>query len=131
MHRAALRRIGRAIMRAPAASYGVATATIGPHHRRDVMAHLSIERAHHLGHAEAKALAERLARDFEQRLGLAWHWDGDVVHFRRAGVSGFMRVGPATIALDLTLGFLLGAMKPAIERQINAELDRVTGSKEA
>jgi hypothetical protein len=36
-----------------------------------------------------------------------------------------MRVGPATIALELSLGLLLGAMKPAIERRIRAELDRL------
>jgi hypothetical protein len=36
-----------------------------------------------------------------------------------------MRVGPATIALDLTLGLMFGAMKPVIERRINAELDRL------
>jgi putative polyhydroxyalkanoate system protein len=97
---------------------------------RDVP-HLSIERPHHLSQGQAKALAERLARDFEGRFGLAWHWDDDVIHFRRTGVSGSMRVGPATIALELTLGLLLGALKPAIERQINAELDRLTGPEQA
>jgi putative polyhydroxyalkanoate system protein len=89
------------------------------------MPHLSIERPHHLPQAEAKALAERLARDFEQRFGLVWRWDDDVIHFQRPGVSGSMRVGPATIALDLTLGLMFGAMKPVIERRINAELDRL------
>jgi putative polyhydroxyalkanoate system protein len=91
------------------------------------MPHLSIERAHHLPQGEAKALAERLARDFESRFALAWHWDADTIHFRRPGLSGSMRVGPATIALELSLGLLLGAMKPAIERRIDAELDRLGG----
>ena len=98
--------------------------------RRDVP-QLSIERPHHLSQPQAKALAERLARDFEGRFALAWHWDGDVIRFRRPGVSGSMRIGPTTIALELTLGLLLGALKPAIERQINAELDRLAGSKQA
>jgi putative polyhydroxyalkanoate system protein len=80
--------------------------------------------------AQAKALAERLARDFEQRFGLVWRWDDDVIRFQRPGVAGTMRVGPATIALDLTLGLLLGALKPVIERQVNAELDRLGGPRD-
>ncbi|HET9671015.1 MAG TPA: polyhydroxyalkanoic acid system family protein [Casimicrobiaceae bacterium] len=96
------------------------------------MPHLSIERPHHLSQRQAKELAERLARDFEDRLGLAWHWDGDAIRFRRPGVSGSMLVGDETIALELSLGVLLGAMKPAIERRINAELDRLeSGTREA
>ncbi|HET7135211.1 MAG TPA: polyhydroxyalkanoic acid system family protein [Casimicrobiaceae bacterium] len=96
------------------------------------MPHLSIERPHHLSQRQAKELAERLAHDFEGRFGLAWHWDGDAIRFRRPGVSGSMHVGPATIAVDLSLGVLLGAMKPAIERRINAELDRLgSGAHEA
>jgi putative polyhydroxyalkanoate system protein len=96
------------------------------------MPHLSIERPHHLSQRQAKDVAERLARDFEGRFGLAWHWDADTIHFRRPGVSGTMHVGPATIALELSLGMLLGAMRPAIERRINAELDRLgNGSREA
>jgi putative polyhydroxyalkanoate system protein len=96
------------------------------------MPHLSIERAHHLEQAKAKELAERVARDFEDRFGLAWRWDADTIRFQRPGVSGSMRVGPATIALDLSLGLLLGALKPVIERRVNAELDRLgDGSREA
>ena len=94
------------------------------------MANLSLERPHHMPQAQAKALAERLARDFEQRFGLVWRWDDDVIRFQRPGVSGTMRVGPATIALDLTLGLLFGALKPVIERQVNAELDRLAGPRD-
>ena len=93
------------------------------------MANLSLERPHHMPQAQAKALAERLARDFEQRFGLVWRWDDDVIRFQRPGVSGTMRVGPATIALDLTLGLWFGALKPVIERQVNAELDRLAGPR--
>jgi putative polyhydroxyalkanoate system protein len=96
------------------------------------MPHLSIERPHHLSQGQAKAVAERLARDFEDRFGLAWHWDGDAIHFRRPGVSGSMHIRDSTIALELSLGVLLGAMKPAIERRINAELDQLgSGTREA
>jgi hypothetical protein len=38
-------------------------------------------------------------------------------------------VGKATITLDAKLGLLLGALKPAIEREIHAQLDKLTGSR--
>lgn len=93
------------------------------------MATISIERPHHRSQQDAKALAERLARDLEKRLGLAWHWERDDVHFRRSGVSGLMHVGATAITLDVTLGLLLRPLIPAIERQIHAELDRLTGDR--
>jgi putative polyhydroxyalkanoate system protein len=95
------------------------------------MPHLSIERAHHLSQQQAKDLAQRLAHDFEGRFGLAWHWEGDTIHFRRPGVSGWMRIGPELLTLELSHGLLLGAMKPVIERQINAELDRLGSAGKA
>lgn len=91
------------------------------------MATIAIDRAHHLSQRKAKSLAERLARDLEQRYGLAWEWDGDDVRFRRSGVSGRMHVGSRKLTLDVRLGLLLSPLKPAIEREIHAQLDRLTG----
>lgn len=87
------------------------------------MATITIDRPHHLSHDEAKALADRLARDFEKRFALKWRWEGDDVHFSRPGISGTMHVGETNILLDLHLGMLLAPLKPAIERQVNAKLD--------
>jgi hypothetical protein len=36
-----------------------------------------------------------------------------------------MQVGRKSIALEVTLGFLLSALKPTIEREIHATLDRL------
>jgi len=36
-----------------------------------------------------------------------------------------MRVGKSDIALDVHLGFLLTPLKPAIEREIHAQLDKL------
>ena len=87
------------------------------------MSTIRIDRPHHRSQADAKALVERIARDFEKRFDLAWHWDGDDVHFRRPGVSGSMQVGSTNIVLEVRLGLLLAPLKPAIERQMNAHLD--------
>ena len=91
------------------------------------MAMIRIDRPHHLSQAEAKALADQLARDFEKRFALRWRWDGDDVHFSRPGVSGKMHVGDTNILLELSLGMLLAPLKPTIERQVNAKLDALDG----
>ncbi|MEO6748120.1 MAG: polyhydroxyalkanoic acid system family protein [Casimicrobiaceae bacterium] len=88
------------------------------------MATIRIDRKHALSDGEAHAAAERLAKDLELRFALRCTWDGDDVRFERPGVNGRMHVGGGHISLDVTLGFLMSAMKPAIEREINAQLDR-------
>jgi len=96
------------------------------------MATIRIDRPHHMSQPEAKALAERLARNLEQRFELAWHWDGDDVHFRRPGMSGQMHVGETDIVVEVRLGMLLAPLKPVIERQMNAQLDAIdSGSTRA
>ena len=93
------------------------------------MARISISRRHELSHKQAKIVAEKLANDLEKRFDLAWNWEGDHVHFERPGVSGSMHVGKGEISLEAKLGPLLTPLKPAIEREIHAQLDRLTGKR--
>ena len=93
------------------------------------MARISIAKTHHLPHKKAKSVAARLARDLGQRFDLVSEWDGDHVHFERPGLSGSMHVGKSKITLNVTLGLLLTPLKAAIEREIHAQLDGLTGKK--
>jgi len=95
------------------------------------MATISVGKTHHLSHQKAKSVAERLAKDLEKRFGLAWSWEGDDVRFERPGVSGSMHVGKSTITLDVKLGLLLTPLKPAIEKEIHAQLDKLAGSRKS
>lgn len=92
------------------------------------MATIRVGRLHGLSHREARQLAERLAIDLERRLGVAWRWDGDVVHFERAGASGLMHVGAAEITVEVRLGLLLNPLRASIEKQIHTELDKLTAT---
>ena len=91
------------------------------------MATITIERPHHRSQRDAKGVAERLAHELERRFDLAWHWEGDDIHFRRPGVTGSMHVGDTNIVLRVKLGLMLAPLKPAIERQMHAQLDALDG----
>lgn len=94
------------------------------------MASISISKRHSLTRRKARDAAERVAQDLEQRFALAWSWEGDEVVFERAGLSGRMHVGAKEIRLDVKLGLLLSALKPAIEREIHVQLESLTVTRE-
>ena len=91
------------------------------------MAALSITRKHRLSHAAAKAAAEQVAQDLRARFDLAYTWEGDRIQFQRPGLTGALAVGKNEVRLDAELGFLLSALKPAIEREVHKEFDKRFG----
>jgi putative polyhydroxyalkanoate system protein len=91
------------------------------------MATISIARKHQLSHKRAKDVAEKIAKDLEQRFDLDYEWEGDHVNFARPGVTGRMLVGRDKIKLEVQLGFLLAMLKPAIEKEITSQLDQLIG----
>ena len=91
------------------------------------MSSISIKRRHKLPHKNAKAAAEKIARDLNKRFELAYEWDGDDITFERPGLSGTLHVGKSEVHLDVELSFLLFALKGPIEQQINKELDALFG----
>lgn len=95
------------------------------------MPSISIAKKHAMSHQQAKEVAQRIADDLKQRFELAYAWQGDDVAFERPGVSGRMHVGKDDISLNVQLGFLLSPLKPAIEREIHAQLDRLIASRNA
>jgi putative polyhydroxyalkanoate system protein len=97
--------------------------------RRNPMATISLARKHGLSHKKAKDAAEKIAKDLRKRFELDYAWDGDHIDFERPGVSGRMAVTKDKIALDVNLGWLLTPLKPAIEKEITSQLDKLTDSK--
>ena len=93
------------------------------------MPNISIRRRHSLDHKKARAAAQKIARDLDQRFDLAHEWNGDEVSFERPGLSGSMHVGKNEIRLDVQLSFLLLPLKGPIERAIHKELDTVLAKK--
>ena len=93
------------------------------------MASIAIARKHQLTHKKAKEVAEKIAQDLNDRFDLAYAWQGDHIAFERPGVHGTMHVAHDTIELNAALGFLLTPLKPAIEREIHAQLDKLLAAR--
>lgn len=95
------------------------------------MPELNIERAHTLGLAGARAVAERWREQAEQEWGMACEFEPgeseDRMRFARSGVSGELLVTDTRFDLQLKLGFLLGAYSGKIEEKITANLDALLG----
>ncbi|HVE49181.1 MAG TPA: polyhydroxyalkanoic acid system family protein [Casimicrobiaceae bacterium] len=92
---------------------------------------ISIAKKHAMTHRKAKDVAERIATDLRKRFELDYAWSGDDVDFKRPGVSGRMHVGKDVISLDVRLGLLLTPLKPVIEKEIHAQLDKLVTTKKA
>lgn len=93
------------------------------------MPDIHIERTHKLGLARARALAFRWAEQAEEKFEMECTYEegksSDLVTFTRSGVNGEMKVTATTFELHARLGFLLGAFKDRIEREIVHNLDEL------
>ncbi len=89
------------------------------------MADIQIKRAHALGLKGARAAADQMAQKLGKQFGLSGDWDGNTLHFDRPGVQGSLAVSDKDMKLEVTLGFLLKAMKGPIERAVHDQLDQV------
>jgi putative polyhydroxyalkanoate system protein len=88
---------------------------------------IRIQRQHKLAQKKAKAAAEKIAKDLQQRFDLECTWDADTVCFHRPGVSGEMRLGKSDVELNVQLSFLMTPLKGPIENAIRGELDKLFG----
>jgi putative polyhydroxyalkanoate system protein len=91
------------------------------------MSDLKIHREHHLGLAKARkvalAWAEAAESKFDMQCTLIEGEFSDTVEFVRSGVKGRLIVAADHFDLDAKLGFLIGAFRKTIEREIESELD--------
>jgi putative polyhydroxyalkanoate system protein len=89
------------------------------------MADIAIKRSHSLGLKGAKDAADKMAEKLGKQFNLSGDWNGNTLQFERPGVNGALTVSDKDMKLEVTLGFLLKAMKGPIERAVNEQLDSV------
>lgn len=91
------------------------------------MADLHILRAHNLGLPEARRVAFKWAEQVEEEFDMICTYEEgatqDEVCFTRSGIHGTLHVTKDKFDLNAKLGFLVGAFKGKIEREIVKNLD--------
>ena len=91
------------------------------------MPSIEIRREHGKTIKEARAAVERVAGKISERFDVDYSWEGNTLHFKRSGVDGHIAVSAKDVHVTAKLGFLLGAIKGPIEREIHQYLDREFG----
>lgn len=88
------------------------------------MSEINIARQHGLTPEAAKAAAEAVAGDLDEKFGLRWHWQTeDLLSFQSTGVKGSLRLTDGEAAVVIRLGFLLLPFKAVLEDEIHAFFD--------
>jgi len=93
------------------------------------MAAIDIRRKHGRTIKDAKAAVERVAKAIAKEYGIGHEWDGNVLSFGRSGVTGTISVAKHDVHIHAELGFLLGALRGVIEREIVNQLDAEFGEE--
>ena len=89
------------------------------------MADITLKREHQLGLKGARIAADKMAEKLSEKFDLSGEWNGNVLNFSRPGVSGNLTISEHEMSLEVTLGFLLKAMKGPIEKSVYEQLDKV------
>ena len=87
------------------------------------MSDISIRRKHGKTRAEARSAAEHMACELKEEFDLNYAWHGEVMHFKRSGVSGELSFDGDEVVLIIRLGFLLAAFAPSVEREVHKFFD--------
>ena len=88
------------------------------------MADISFTQPHNLPPPAARAAAQQVADRLAREFGLQCHWDGDVLRFERSGVTGALTLGEREAALQMQLGFLMGAFAPVIRDKVAEQMKK-------
>lgn len=91
------------------------------------MSTIDIRHAHNLSDEQARAAITEVADKLKSRFDLAAHWQGPNLRFTRSGVDGVIELLPGAVRVKAELGFLLSAMKGAVESEIRRVLDEKLG----
>ncbi|HEV2610074.1 MAG TPA: polyhydroxyalkanoic acid system family protein [Noviherbaspirillum sp.] len=93
------------------------------------MADIIVCQTHKLPRNMAKAAAQKVADQMSQEYDMASEWDGDVLVFKRTGVSGTLALLDNEAQLQIKLGFLFKGFASTIESKVTEKMKRVFSSK--
>jgi putative polyhydroxyalkanoate system protein len=93
------------------------------------MADITRTRNHNLATDELKKRLDQLGDEMKKSFGIKFQWDGDVCHLSGAALKGgTLTMSPDTVKLELTLGMMARMLKPQIEKEIDARIEKIFAS---
>lgn len=92
------------------------------------MADISIRQSHQLTAEKARDAAQKVADEMATDFDMAIGWEGDVLNFKRSGVSGTLTLLEREAQLDITLGFMLKGFADQIAEKVGHNMEKVFAS---
>lgn len=93
------------------------------------MSDIIVCQTHKLPYTMAKAAAQKVADQMAEEYDMASEWDGNVLVFKRTGVSGTLALLENEAQLQIKLGFLFKGFASTIESKVAEKMKRVFSSK--
>ena len=93
------------------------------------MSSISIRRTHSLSHERAVKAVHSMAERLSDEYAVKFRWQGATLHFERTGLTGTLHVAATELMLNVHLGFLLGAFRNGIAKEIERTLDEELAPK--
>ena len=95
------------------------------------MADITIIQDHSLPMAQAREAAQKVADQMVVEYEMVAEWNGDVLSFKRSGVSGTLALGENQAQLDIALSFMLKGFASKIEEKVSKNMQKVFSGEPA
>jgi putative polyhydroxyalkanoate system protein len=82
------------------------------------MATIKLSKRYTMPRAELDVVLGKLADELSNKLNLSHDWQGDVIFFKRSGVSGQLLIGETDLDLEIKLGLMTSAFATPIRQHI-------------
>ena len=89
------------------------------------MSDITLVENHTLTMERAREVAQQVAEQMKADYEVGYVWEGDVLNFKRSGVSGTLALTEGRAQLDVTLGFMLKGFRKKIEEQVGRNMHKL------
>ena len=89
------------------------------------MSDITIIQQHTLTMEAARQAAQKVADQMITDYEMVAEWNGDVLSFKRSGVSGTLALSENQAQLTIALGFMLKGFASKIEEQVSKNMQKV------
>ncbi len=95
------------------------------------MADITLVERHALTMVQARQVAQQVADQMQADYEVGYAWEGDVLVFKRSGVSGTLALTEGQAQLDIVLGFMLKGFRKKIEEQVGRNMHKLFSGEAA